>query len=86
LPERRGKDTALSFIEDLMQFLYIASVDRNTILNALHSGISDFEDGIQVCSAKQEGINTIITRNEKDFYQNSGLNIQSPKAFFTNIA
>ncbi len=78
--KERGKETALSFIEDLIQFMHVISVDKNIIFNALHSEISDFEDAIQVCSAIQEGITTIVTRNEKDFI-NSGLNIQNPKAF-----
>lgn len=78
--KEKGRDIALSFIEDLMQFVNVVSVDKNIILNALRSEISDFEDAIQVCSANQEGITIIITRNEKDFIK-SGLNIQNPEAF-----
>lgn len=41
---------------------------------------NNFEDAIQACSAKQEAITTIITRNEGDFIA-SGLQIYSPEAF-----
>jgi len=78
--KEKGKETALSFIGDLMRFLDVVSVDKNVILKALRSKLPDFEDAVQVCSANHEGIKTIITRNEKDFIK-SGLTIQNPKAF-----
>ena len=78
--KEKGKATALSFIEELIQFVDVISVGKNIILEALRSDIPDFEDAIQVCSANQEEITTIVTRNKKDFIK-SGLNIQSPRAF-----
>lgn len=82
--KEKGKETALSFIEDLIQLVDVISVDKNIILDALSSDIPDFEDAIQVCSATQDGISTIVTRNEKDFIM-SGLNIQSPKKFLQTL-
>ncbi len=78
--KEKGKATALSFIEELIQFVDVISVGKNIILEALRSDIPDFEDATQVCSANQEEITTIVTRNKKDFIK-SGLNIQSPRAF-----
>ncbi len=80
----KGKETALSFIEDLIQFVDIVSVDKNTIIKALRSEITDFEDAVQVCSANRVGITIIITRNEKDFIM-SGLNIQNPESFLQTL-
>ncbi|KPA14124.1 twitching motility protein PilT [Candidatus Magnetomorum sp. HK-1] len=82
--KEKGKDIALSFIEDLIQFVDVASVDKNVVINALRSEISDFEDAIQSFSAKQEGITIIITRNEKDFI-NSGLEILTPETFLDTL-
>ena len=82
--KEKGKETALLFLEDLIQFVDVASVDKNIIINALRSAVSDFEDAIQVCSAKQEEIKIIVTRNEKDFI-NSELNILSPKSFLNML-
>ncbi len=58
--KEKGKETALSFIGDLMRFLDVVSVDKNVILKALRSKLPDFEDAEQVCSANHEGIKTII--------------------------
>lgn len=82
--KEKGKETALSFISELIQSVDVISVDKDIILNALRSEVPDFEDAIQVCAANQEGITTIVTRNEKDFTM-SGLNIQSPRAFLQTI-
>ena len=76
----KGKETALSFLEDLLQFVDVASVDKQIILLALLSEMPDFEDAIKAYSAMQETITTIVTRNEKDFTQ-SGLNIHNPESF-----
>lgn len=82
--KEKGKKTALSFIEDLLQFVNVTSVDKNIIIKALRSEMSDFEDAIQAYSAKQEAITTIVTRNEKDFIR-SGLDIHSPESFLQTL-
>lgn len=42
--------------------------------------MTDFEDGVQTETAKQNDIGTIITRNKNDF-ENSGLTIYSPDEY-----
>ncbi len=80
----KGKKIALNFIEDLLQFIEIASVDRDVISQALNSAISDFEDAIQESSAKNEDIKVIVTRNEADF-KNSDLEIHNPESFLKSL-
>lgn len=58
----------------------VVSVDKQIILQALYSEMSDFEDAIQVFSAKQEAITIIITRNNVDFIK-SDLDVHSPESF-----
>ena len=82
--KNKGKDIALTFLKDLLQFVNIASVDKQIILRSLDSDIPDFEDAIQVFSAKQEAITTIITRNETDF-THSGLIIYNPESFLKSL-
>lgn len=82
--KEKGKSTALAFIEELIGFVDVVSVDKNIIVGALQAGFPDFEDAIQVCSANREGITNIVTRNEKDF-RRSGLIIQSPSAFLQTM-
>jgi predicted nucleic acid-binding protein len=82
--KEKGKSTALAFIEELIGGVDVVSVDKNIIVEALRTDLPDFEDAIQVCSANREGIETIVTRNEKDFIM-SGLNIQSPTEFLQTL-
>nr|VFJ57303.1 MAG: Predicted nucleic acid-binding protein, contains PIN domain [Candidatus Kentron sp. FW] len=82
--KEKGKAIALSFIEELLQFVDVASVDKNIVMEALRSEVPDFEDAIQVYSAKQAAITVIVTRNENDF-AGSGLDVQSPQSFLENL-
>ncbi len=78
--KEKGKKMSFAFLEDLLEFMDVASVDKQIVLQALHSDVSDFEDAIQVYSAQQITISTIVTRNEKDFLH-SRLNIYNPESF-----
>ncbi len=49
----------------------VLSLDDKVIELALASGVKDFEDAIQFCTAIENGMNLIITRNKKDFRQES---------------
>lgn len=80
----KDKETAFNLIKDLLQFVEIASVDKEVILKALQSSLVDFEDAIQESSAKKEKINIIVTRNEGDF-RNSGLIIHTPRSFLESL-
>ena len=80
LRKGKGKEIALSLIKNLLEFVEIASVDKNAILQALESDITDFEDAVQENSAKNENITVIITRNERDF-KNSELEIYTPESY-----
>lgn len=80
----KGRETALSFIGDLLCFFDVASVDKEVIIQALQSDMSDFEDAVQAYSAKQKNISIIITRNEKDFLE-SGLEVYTPETFLQKI-
>lgn len=76
----KGKDIALAFIEDLLQFVDVAAVDKLVILRALKLGLADFEDAVQVGSAEKAGVDVIITRNEPDF-QNAEIRVLNPGQF-----
>ncbi|XOF35075.1 MAG: type II toxin-antitoxin system VapC family toxin [Candidatus Electrothrix sp. YB6] len=80
----KGRETALSFIDDLLCFFDVASVDKEVIMRALQSDMSDFEDAVQAYSAQQKNISIIITRNEKDLLE-SGLEVHTPETFLQKI-
>ena len=81
----KGRELSLNFIKDLLTFVEIAGVDKNVIIQAIQLGLTDFEDAVQVSSAKDKGINIIVTRNESDF-SDSNMQIFSPESFLENIS
>jgi predicted nucleic acid-binding protein len=80
LKKSKGHDLTISFLIGLFNFIDICGVNRETILNALHSEFHDFEDAVQSNSASEIGLQTIITRNISDF-KNSNLKVLTPSAF-----
>ena len=80
----RDRASARNFIIDLLQFMEIAGVDKTTIIEALHSQITDFEDAIQESAAQQNTIHVIVTRNEKDF-KNSVVKVYNPESFLQSL-
>ncbi|MBN2442294.1 MAG: PIN domain-containing protein [Spirochaetales bacterium] len=81
----KKRDTALSFIRDLLYIIDIVGVDKTIIFAALQSELNDFEDAVQDCSAINNGIQNIITRNKEDF-TGSILDIFTPIEFLNSIA
>lgn len=80
LKKSRGHDSTISFLKHLFHFIDISGVDKATILNALSSEFTDFEDAVQSFSAAQNGIKIIITRNTSDF-KKSKMQVFTPSAF-----
>lgn len=69
----------LSKFKTLVQVL---SVEEKTIELALVSDFTDFEDAIQYCCAIEHNINTLVTRNVKD-YKKASIRILSLESFLT---
>lgn len=76
-----GHTKTLDFLKSLLSFCPVATVDQLVIDNAIEltikSGFKDFEDAILNCTAIANSLDTIITRNTKDFEQ-SKLRILTP--------
>lgn len=83
---RKAKDrqTSLDFIRDLLNVVEISAVDKSVVEQALQLDLTDFEDAVQVGSARQENIKIIVTRNEADFSV-SGFEVYSPESFLKTI-
>jgi predicted nucleic acid-binding protein len=62
----------------------VLSVEERTIELALVSDFNDFEDAIQYCCAIEHNINTLITRNTKD-YRKASIRILTPESFLTTL-
>jgi predicted nucleic acid-binding protein len=60
----------------------VLSVDSKTIDLAISSDFSDFEDAIQYYCAIENGIQTFLTRNIKD-YKKATIKVMTPDTFLT---
>lgn len=58
----------------------VLAVDNKTIDLAIASNFTDFEDAIQHACAIENNLNTLITRNLKDF-KKAKMNVISPETF-----
>lgn len=81
LSQKGKQEKVIEKLKSLISFLEILNIDKNVIITALNSDFKDFEDALQNFSAEQNGtINTIITRNIKD-YKKSNLGVITPEEF-----
>jgi predicted nucleic acid-binding protein len=76
----------ISKLDSLSKILIILKVEEQTIKNALASGFPDFEDSIQYyCAIESKKIDSIITRNTKD-YKNSEIPVMTPGDYLVTVS
>jgi predicted nucleic acid-binding protein len=63
----RGRDWTLSYLNQLITFCQIATVNQAVITMAFTTNFKDFEDAIQYSTAVVNQLDAIITRNPQDF-------------------
>jgi len=72
-------------IENLLEIINVAVVDEDMIHEALDAKWVDFEDCVQFTAGESISAKYIITRNPKDFI-NQTIEIVSPKEFINIIS
>lgn len=75
-----GIEKAKEMLRKLRIIVSVISADEKVVDLALNSGFSDFEDGLQSFTARENGIKILITRNIKD-YRASDLLVQTPREY-----
>ena len=65
-------------IRILTMYLSILPMDENTVYRAIESPLSDFEDALHYYAAESQGVDFIVTRNEKD-YRKGNIKVVSAK-------
>lgn len=73
----RDRSLALISTKTLLKIFKVAPVNGATIERAVQSKFSDFEDAVLYESAKQVGVDAIVTRNTRNF-KSASLPIYSP--------
>lgn len=83
LRKQVGKDKAMLILRSFRKLVSVLPVNDRIVDKALQSSFTDFEDAIQYYSAVDSGIETIITRNVKD-YRNAKTTVMTPEEFLTS--
>jgi predicted nucleic acid-binding protein len=79
-----GFEEAKKNLKKLRLLLHVLPIHESTVDAALGSKFSDFEDGLQYFSAKENSISTLITRNIKD-YKVKDLVIQTAEEYVRSL-
>jgi predicted nucleic acid-binding protein len=75
-----GIERAKELLRKLRIMVGVIPVDEKIVDLALNSRFSDFEDGLQYFTARENDIKTLLTRNIKD-YKETDLIIQTPQEY-----
>ncbi len=78
-----GIEKAKEMLRKLRIIVSVISANEKVVDLALNSGFSDFEDGLQSFTARENGIKILITRNIKD-YRESDLLVQTPREYLNS--
>jgi hypothetical protein len=76
--------TRLHALQRLRSVISIVEVNETIIDLSLNSDFDDFEDGVQFYTAKSVGVDTIITRNIKD-YKESTIPVLTAEQFLRTL-
>ena len=79
-----GIEKSKEALRKLRLLVKIISVEEREVDLALNSSFSDFEDALQYYTAVKHGMETLLTRNIKD-YKEKDLSIQTPEQFIKGI-
>ena len=74
----------LEYLKDLMKNFEVLIIDKESINQAIESGIKDFEDAVQILACKNGNIDLIVTRNKSDF-ENDWIEVCTPQEFLANF-
>ena len=76
-----GHNRVMDRMKQLLSFMQVLSMDKDTVQDALRSGFKDFEDALQSAAAHRSGmIDVILTRNIKDFTR-SETGVMTPDSY-----
>lgn len=75
-----GIEKGKELLRKLRIIVGVIPVNEKTVDLALNSSFSDFEDGLQYFTARENNIYTLITRNIKD-YTGKEILIQTPEEY-----
>jgi predicted nucleic acid-binding protein len=75
---------AKELLRKLRMIIGVIPVGEKIVDLALNSNFTDFEDGLQYFTARENGIKVLLTRNIKD-YKEKNLIIQTPEDYLKSL-
>ncbi|MCF2149242.1 PIN domain-containing protein [Desmonostoc muscorum LEGE 12446] len=63
----RSVEQARQAVSETLTAMAICPIDRAVLQSAFNSGLSDFEDAVQIFSAVAQGLDAIVTRDAQGF-------------------
>jgi predicted nucleic acid-binding protein len=63
----RSIEKARQAISEILTVMAICPVDRTVLESAFNSGLTDFEDAVQIFCAVTQGLDVILTRDKRGF-------------------
>ncbi len=85
LRKTANHEKVIEHLKTLLTLVDVATINKETITEALHSKFRDFEDALQNFAAQNnKNISIIITRNYKD-YKTSNLSVMTPENYLKTI-
>jgi predicted nucleic acid-binding protein len=63
----RSIDRARQAVSETLTAMVICPIDRTVLESAFNSGLVDFEDAVQIFGAVAQGLDAILTRDNKGF-------------------
>jgi predicted nucleic acid-binding protein len=81
----KSSPTALQFVSDLLAWADVAETGKADALHAVGTGMSDFEDALQLAAALVCEADIIVTRNTADF-KTSPLPVMTPEQLLAHLA
>lgn len=81
----KGDPEARKAVRGLLSVCQIALTDHSALLQALDLNMKDYEDAVQVASARVGPMDAIVTRNISD-YAGADIPVLSPEKFLAQLA
>lgn len=80
----KNKETAYSFVGDVLDICGVLTVTADNGLGAYINGFIDFEDSLVATTVKQNDCDCIVTRNTKNF-KKFGIKSVTPEELLLNL-
>ena len=77
----KGNKNVRNILINFFKYFSFTTEDADVMKKVLASNFVDLEDALQYFSAKQQGLQLIITKNKKDFIQSDDITVIHPTEF-----